>query len=1020
MKLAAWAHRHSRSIIFLFAVLAISGIVSSLFLPVALFPQVDFPRVRINLDAGERPAERMAIEVTYPTEEAIRAIPGVQSVRSTTSRGSAEISIDFGWREDMVRALLEVESQVNKTLPSLPAGTSFEAIRLDPTVFPTIGYSLTSDTHSLTELRDLAMFEIRPVLSRVPGVAKIDVQGGAVEEYRVVVDPAKLQSLSMSLSDVAASLAATNVLTTVGNLEDNDKLYLVITDTRFKDIAEVGSTVLRSGKNGVVTLNDVAVIQKQPAPQFTRVTADGHEAVLLQVFQQPGANTVQIAKGIRQVLDEESKRWPSGIRLGNWYDQSELIVASATSVRDAVLLGIALAAGVLLLFLRNWKITIIATLTVPCVLAVTVLLLYVLGKSFNIMTLGGMAAAVGLIIDDAIVMVEQIIRRLRGGSGRELDRVLNATDEFTRPLAGSSLSTIIIHIPPAFLIGVSGAFFGALSLSMATSLIVSFLVVWLMLPVLAARFLGPKDAHQEEGGEITGALQRGYAALMRTLLRWPWLILLFILGFSLVGYAAYKHVGTGFMPHMDEGGFTFDYKAPAGTSVTETGRLLSKVEAILQKTPEVQTYSCRTGLQLGGALTEPNTGDIFIRLKPQPRRDIQDVMADVRKEVTQTIPGLDVDLSQLMEDEIGDLTAVPQSIEIKIFSDDEKVLNDLATKTAEAIKNVPGVVKEEVQTGLVVAGDGLEIRVDRVKAALEGMDADAISKLVSDSLSGDVATQIQQGPKLIGVRVWIPKTTRKTIGDVEEMLIRAPDGHLFPLKRVASVDTVTGQLEIAREDLKRMVAVTARVEEQHYDLGSVATNVRKVLANPDVLPSGTNWRMGGLYAQQQIEFRGMAMVIIAASVLVFLLLLFLYESFRVATAIMLTTVLAIVFVFLGLWATGEELNLSSIMGMVMIVGNVTEVAIFYYSEFLILPHVDVHERLIAAGVNRMRAISMTTIAAILALLPLALAIGVGSAMQQPLAIAIIAGLIVQLPLVLIVLPALVTLLRVHGGSRLSG
>src|SRR2546422_3743582 len=539
MSFTAWAHSHARSILFLLGVFALAGAIASFSLPVALFPHVDFPRVRITLDAGDRPAEQMAVEVTTPVEEAVRAIPGVRSVRSTTSRGTAEISINFDWGEDMVSAMLQSQSQVNKILPRLPAGTSFEVERMDPTVFPVIAYSLTSNSHSLVELRDLALYTLRPALSTVAGVARVGVQGGRIEEYRVTVDPDKLQSFKMTIAEVASALSASNVLVAVGRLEQYDKLYLVVSDTRFKKFDEIEHTVLRSTPDGVVLLDDVATVEHSAEPQWVRVTADGHDAVLFQVYQQPSGNTVEIAHGIKAKLSAIRKQIPEGVKIADWYDQSDLIIASERSTRDAILIGMVLAAFVLLIFLRDWKVTLIATLTVPAVLAATILLLYVLKMSFTIMTLGGMAAAVGLIIDDGIVMVEHIVRRVRGaGEGDPHSRVLDAATEFTNPLAGSSSATIIIFTPLAFLSGVTGAFFKALSLTMAASLIISSIVAWLAVPILCANLLKRKDAELEERGRFTRRVHEVYRENVQRLLRQPRFVVLFLVPLVLFGFIA--------------------------------------------------------------------------------------------------------------------------------------------------------------------------------------------------------------------------------------------------------------------------------------------------------------------------------------------------------------------------------------------------------------------------------------------------------------------------------------------------
>ncbi len=1012
MNFTAWAQQHARSILFLLGTLALAGAVTTFSLPVALFPQVSFPRVRISIDAGDRPADQMTIEVTTPVEEAVRAIPGVRNIRSATTRGSAEISINFDWGANMVQAMLHAESQLNRILPTLPAGTTFEIERMDPTVFPVIAYSVTSASHSLVELHDLALYTLRPGLSTVTGVSHVTVLGGQTEEYRVSIDPDKLRSFNLTLDEVGKALSASNVLTAVGRLEQYDKLYLTISDTRFKKLEEIEQTVLRSTPAGVVFLEDVATVEPSTEPQWTRVTADGRDAVLFQVYQQPGGNTVQIATGIKEKLVAMEKLVPQGVKIANWYDQSDLIVASGKSTRDAVLIGIVLASIVLLVFLRNWKVTLIAALTVPAVLATTILLLFVFKMSFNIMTLGGMAAAVGLIIDDAIVMVEHIIRRVRGEHVADSrGRVLSAAAEFTQPLAGSSAATIVMFAPLAFLSGVTGAFFKALSLTMAAALIISFLIAWLAVPILSASLLTDKDTEAEKQGRWMRSVHQRYRNIMTRLLARPILVLLFLVPLLLLGYLAYKNVASGFMPVMDEGGFILDYVAPPGTSLAETDRLLRQLEGILQETPEVQTYSRRTGLQLGGGLSEANIGDFFIRLKALPRRPIEEVMDDVRTRIETHIPGLTIETTQLMEDLIGDLTSVPQPIEIKLYSDDEAKLTEVANKIATAIQKVAGIV--EVKNGIVPAGDALNIEVDRVKAGLEGMDPDAITKSLNDYLSGNITTKIQKGPKLIGVRAWIPRAARETIHDVEGSLLRAPDGHLFPLKRVATLTRLTGQPQIMREDLRRMIAVTARISGR--DLGSTAADVKRLLDQPGTLPPDVSYTLGGLYEQQQIAFRGLTIILIAAVVLVFLLLLFLYESFRASIAMMLTTLLAVAGVYLGLWVTRTEFNITSRMGMTMIIGIVTEIAIFYLSEYRELPPSD--DRFIQAGLNRMRPIAMTTFAAILALLPLALGFGQGSAMQQPLAIAIISGLLFGLPLVLIVLPVLLSVFGAASHRR---
>ncbi|MDE2209164.1 MAG: efflux RND transporter permease subunit [Betaproteobacteria bacterium] len=1003
MNFTGWLQTHRRSILFLLTILAVGGVIAAFVLPVTLFPDVSFPRVAVELNSGDRTADQMVALVTRPVEEAIRLVPGVRTVGSTSSRGSAEIKVDFGWGRDMAAATLQVNSAVTQILPTLPAGTTVETKRMDPTVDPVISYSLSSDTLSLTQLYDLAQYQLRPLLSSVKGVAKIGITGGAPEEYRVTVDPAKLSQFGLTLTDVSNALAQGNVQQAVGHIEDHYQLYLVVADSRYQTFAQIASTVLRTGPNGLVRLGEVATVTDAVVPQFIRVTADGHDAVLMDVFQQPDGNSVQIAKDIKTQLKTYASILPPGVKLATWYDQSVLVTDSAKSVRDAILIGIVLAAVVLFVFLRNYKITIISILVVPTVLATTITLLSLFGMGFNIMTLGGMAAAVGLIIDDAVVMIEHIMRRLRGAPGQHHGRVMMAAREFFQPLVGSSAATIIIFFPLAFLTGVTGAFFKALSLTMAGALVISFIITWLAVPILADHWLNEKDASHEDVGPLTRRFHRGYEWIMRRTLRRPALVLIGIVPLLAIGYLAYRHVGSGFMPHEDEGGFVLDYISPPGTSLTETDRMLREVERIIHANPNVLTYSRRTGAQLGGGVTEANTGDFFIRLKPFPRDPIDDVMSQVSDAVQAAVPTLDIDTAQLMEDLIGDLTEVPQPIQIKIFSDDPAQLGTVAQNAADAIAKVKGVVG--VRSGVTPAGDALNIEIDRTKAAELGFNVNDLTTLIDGYLEGNVSTQILQGPKTIGVRLWVPSGLRSNTTKLENLLLRAPTGQLFPLKAVAKVVVENGQPEITRENLKRMASVTARIEGR--DLGSTSRDVKAVMDKPGLLPAGVYYTQGGLYEQQQLAFAGLAMVFAGAVALVFLLLLFLYERFQIAISIMIIPLMAMAAVFVGLFVTHTELNITAIMGMTMIVGMVTEIAIFYFSEYReIVGDMDHTEALIAAGKNRMRPITMTTLAAILTLLPLAFAIGQGSQMQQPLAIAIISGLIVALPLVLLVMPVL--------------
>jgi CzcA family heavy metal efflux pump len=995
--------RHARAIVIVAFALALAGLVSALTLPVGLFPQVSFPRVVVDLDAGDRPADQTSLLLTRPVEEAIRTVPGVEGLRSETTRGSAQISIDFGWGRDMIASTLQVDSAIARVLPSLPPGTTYNVRRMDPTVYPIISYALQSDTLSPVALRDLAQYQIVPLLASVQGLARVDVQGGETAELQVEADPRKLAQYGLSLDDLSTALAGANQLQAVGRLQDRNQLYLVVADHSLSRIEAIRQIVVKNDAHGWVRLSDVATVRDGYVPQWIKVSEDGRPAVLFNVYEQPDGNAVQIASQVREKL--AGFRLPAGVKLKPWYDQSELVVESAHSVRDAVLIGLVLAAAVLLLFLRNVRVTLIAMLVVPITLAVTVLLLQVLGMSFNIMTLGGIAAAVGLVIDDVIVMVEHVARRAGAPDRGGPDAVLPASREFLSPLTGSSLATLIVFIPLGLLSGVTGAFSKALSVTMACALAVSWLVTAWVVPPLLRRLVDFRRWH-DPGLDHDSWLARVHARLYDRLSRRPVWLLAAIVPLLVVGGVAYTHVATGFMPSVDESGFVMDYYTKPGTSLPETARQVGQVEAILREMPEVDTFSRRLGTGLGGDLGQSYHGDFFIRLKPDHARPTEDVMNDVRERVEHEIPGVEVELAQLMEDLIGDLTAVPQPIEIKLYAADPSQLVPQAQKVAKAIADIPGVV--EIKDGVQLAGDALNVKVDADQATFEGMTVEAVTLAVNNALTGVVATQLPQATKSVGVRVRMPDATEWRIPQLMALPIRAPDGHVFPLSRVATITAENGQPQISRENLQQMVAVTARIEGR--GMGAAVNDVKKLLAQPGMLDADMRYELGGLYQQQQIAFVGLSKVFLLALVAEFVLLLFLYGRPGLALIVMGCSLFSATAVFIALWLCGVDLNITAMMGMTMIIGMGTEMAIFYVSEYVALAReMSPTAALRAASRDRLRPITMTTLAAILTLLPLALALGQGAGIQQPLAIAIIAGLTLQYPLVLLVMPTLIGL-----------
>ena len=998
--------RHARALWLAAVLVVLGGVFAAMYLPVSLFPHIDFPRVVVSIDAGERDATQMAAEITRPIETALRSVPGVTRIRSTTSRGTAEVALDFPWKQDMVTATLATQGALASALPDLPAATRFEVRRSDPTIFPVLGIALTSPSLDQNALRQIAELQVRPALGAVEGVAGIDILGGAPRELAVDVDPAKAQALGLSLDAIAAALGKANSVTGVGRLEDRHRLYLVLAENRLSGIADIAATPVKAGgaaSAGLVTLGQIAEIHPSVTPGFTKVSSGGRDAVLVNIRQSPNGDSVRIVQEVDARL--KALGLPPSVVVTPFYDQSELVSAAAGAVRDAILLGAVLAGVVLFVFLRSARLMLITGLMLPAVLAGTCLLLFAFGMSFNMMTLGGMAAAVGLVVDDAVVMLEHIMRRLQEGAAK----VSDAAAEMARPLFGSTAATIVVFTPLAFVSGLTGGFFKALALTMVAALGLSLLFARYLLPLVAARWVRAADiAAADRAGASLQRLDRINARAAERALARPGLFVgLLGIGMALLGVAAWSHVPSGFMPAMDEGGFILDYKAQSGAALSDTDRLLRQVEQIITATPEVASYSRRTGVQLGGGLTEADEGDYFIRLKGGSRRPIEAVMAGIRQQVQARVPGLEIETAQLMEDLIGDLTAVPQPVEVKLFGDDPAALKDAAKRVGVAIGKVSGIV--EVVDGLRVAGDALVVKVDPAAALQHGLDPAAVSSQLDALIGGATATNLRIGEQLVTARVRAPLALRSRASDLAQLPLVAPDGHVVRVGEVASVTVAAGQEQITREDLAPFIGVTARLEGR--DLGSGMRDVRRAVAALH-LPAAIRVSYGGLYAQQQQSFADLTIVFVAALLLTALLLTFLFERLTWTLAAITTVLLSAAAVLCGLWLTGIELDISALMGLTMVIGMVSELVIFFLAELPRDGAIDLAE-LREAGEKRLRPILMSALIAILTLAPLALGVSRGAGLQKPLATAIIFGLSAAVPLVLLFLPAMIAVLTLR-------
>jgi multidrug efflux pump subunit AcrB len=1063
-----WFAREHKSIIFLIIMLALVGAYWISSIPIAVFPTTDFPRVIVAVDNGVMPIDQMLVTITRPIEEAVSGVEGIQDVQSITSRGSAEIDLYFSWRVDMFQTLQRVNAALARVQTTLPSSAQVNAERLEFSSFPILGYGLTSNTVSQQQLWELATYTIKPRLAGLPGVSTIVIQGGQVPEYHIVPDPAKLRVTSTSITGILNAVDSSNIVQSPGLFAQNHQLYLGLVTGQAQNAQELANTFIKNSPDGTpINVGNVATVQPGFAPNYTIVTSNGKPAVLVNVNRQRGSNTMQVAAAVKNEMQQIEATMPAGIRVSTFYDQSWIVGQSIKSVRDAILIGLILASAVLVLFLRDWGTSFIAGMVIPISLLVTFIVMKLLGESFDLMTLGGMAAAVGLIIDDAIVVLENVVLHREAGEGR-YQSVALTLKELSTALVGSTLTPIVVFVPLVAITGVTGVFFRAMAVTIGAALLTSLALALTWTPTLCVYLLRgkegsnpgnpggnparnvtgnagtypavadpptqadptegtPAEAEKRQDLEITRLLQaeeehlmkgtfgrviRFYEHWFRRSIKYP--IWVPILAIALIGvsYLCYRQIGSDLLPKMDEGSFIIDYVTPPGSSLEETDRMVHGILQIVDSVPEVESTSRRTGLQLGlAAVTEANTGDISVNLKTNRSRDVWQIMNEIRDKVAVAEPAVDVEFTQKLQDMIGDLTSAPQPIDIMMFNPDANLLDQWAPRVADAIGKISAggdhpVVDIDNGIDSTTSGPAISYRVDLAKAANAGFSPQEIANQATAMLDGVTTQQpMVVNDRPYDVRIRFPEDVRSSVSAMNNTVMVSASGQTANLGSIATMTELPGQTEILQDNQQRYVAVTARLEG--LDMGHAIQDVQATLAKLN-MPKSIRIEYGGLYKTQQQSFRDLTLVLALAVVFVFLVLLFEFRSFSAPISILVSALLSTAGVFVGLLICGITFNLSSFMGLIMVIGIVAKNGILLLDadEKFRGAGFSSEEAIFQAGRRRLRPIVMTAIAAVVGMLPLALGIGSGSQMLQPLAVAVIGGLLIAMVLSLFVTPTI--------------
>lgn len=1037
---AYWFARVRKPVIFLICTLALVGGYFAFSIPIAVFPTTDFPRVIVGVDNGVMPIDQMLVTITRPIEETVSGVQGIEDVRSITSRGSAEIDLYFSWDVDMFQTLQRVNAALARVQSTLPPTAKITSDRLEFSSFPIIGYALTSDVVSQQELWETATYDIKPRLASLQGVSTILIQGGDVPEFHVVPDPAKLSAAAVSVSDILLALDRSNVIQSPGLFSGNHQMYLGLISGQAHDIQQIAQIFVKNAPGGApIYVGDLAKVTPSFEPHYTIVTADGRPAVLININRQRGSNTMQVANAVKAEMRQIEMSIPSGVHVAAFYDQSWIVGESIKSVRDAILIGLLLASAVLVLFLRDWGTSFIAGMVIPISLLVTFITMKILGESFNLMTLGGMAAAVGLIIDDAIVVLENVVLHREAGEDR-YRAVALTLDELSVPLLGSTLTPIVVFVPLIAITGVTGVFFRAMAVTIAAALLTSLALALTWTPTLCLSLLrkqrqtspeeSPKSTEAEAftGDEETarllqaeeqqlmkgyfGRVIRFYERWFRQSLKYPIWVPILTVALALVSYLSYRHIGSDLLPKMDEGTFILDYVTPPGSSLEETDRMIAHIIQIVHSVPEVTITSRRTGLQLGlAAVTEGNIGDISAELKPNRDRDIWSIMNEIRAKVARAEPSVEIEFTQKLQDMIGDLTSAPQPIDIQMFSSDAALLDTWAPRVANTIGKIEvGGVHPvvDIDNGIdsTTSGPAISFQVNPAAASRSGFTPQDVANEARAMLDGLVAAQpVVTGDRPYSVRVRYPAEVRSSLSEMNNTVLVSPTGGTATLSTLATMTKLAGQTEILQDNEQRYVAVTARLEG--LDLGHGIALVQEALAKMH-LPPSIRVEYGGLYRTERKSFRDLAIVLALAIVFVFLVLLFEFRNFSAPVSILVSAVLSTAGVFVALLLAGITFNLSSFMGLIMVVGIVAKNGILLLDadEKFRAAGFSAEEAIFQAGRRRLRPIVMTAIAAVAGMSPLALAIGAGSQMLQPLAVAVIGGLLLAMILSLFITPTI--------------
>ena len=1002
-----------RAVYLVIAVLVAVGAIVVTRLPEQVYPPLAFSRVMILAENGDLAPSIVQAEISRPLEQRVQSVIGVTQVTAESRQGISAVFATFDPKvADASTALQRISSTISSIQSSLPAGTTLSVQQVDPDLSPAYSFGLSSNRLDSTSLREMAKYQLRPTLVGLPGVAIVNVLAGSRPEFLVSVDPVRLASRGITLGLLTSAIAKTNAILAVGHSDAQDVRSTVLASGQAHSADDLAAIPIAVQGGSPVTVGMVANVRDVAGPELWSGSVNGHDAVIVNVLAQRGANIVDVSRIVANATQQLVHQTP-GLVVQPFWNQATLVSSAIANLRDAILIGLVLATLVLFFFLRSWSSTIITAAVIPITIFVTFAIMDALGQTLNLMTLGGLAVGVGLVIDDAIVVVENVYRHLGQGEHRR-SAILQAISEIAAPMASSTFTTIVVFAPLAFVSGVPGAFFTALAITLSVALIVSLVLAMVVTPTVAAQFLRLTDARKEN---VSQDVQERYEPLLRRALGERRIVVVGAATILLLTVLIGMHLSTNFLPALDEGAFEMHFLSPPGTTLAKSTQIARDIEGIVRRDPAVASEATLVGLSLTPLDISSGVSGGVLRATLVPKRGrapISIVMQRIQDRIHAQHPDVQTWGSEVLADMLNDLSNTAAPIEVRVFGPDQSVLVPLAGTVARRIARVPGV--SSAFSGVYLHDPTLVLRALPGDGAFNVTPED-LMQAEQVAVGGDVVSTILRNPVLVPVRVRYDFPLNPSLQDIESIPIVTGNGSVLPLSRLASFQQGLPQSDINEINGRQYIDVTAQLSGGN--LGAVISGIKAELAAV-TLPPGYSLQIAGAYALQNASFREFALAIAASVALVFLIMLVQFRSALQPLAIALCVPLALFGAFLALWATGMSLNISSLMGVILMVGLVVKngILLLEWAHRRQESGESVVEALVHAGKVRLRPILMTTLAALLGMLPLAFAIGSGSELLQPLAIAILGGLTFSTIFTLIVIPVVYALL-VEGAERIA-